>query len=61
MLKLTYISRLCDMVPLAASMEEDKGEFEQYKNQRRKILQQLMSQSNPPRQLSIESGPYTFQ
>jgi vesicle transport protein SEC22 len=63
MLRLTLIARVSDGLPLAASMEDDTEmrEFEDYKKQRKKILQQLQTFPTPPEKLSIESGPFNFQ
>ena len=63
MLKLTLISRVSDGLALAASMEDDTEmrELEDYKRQRKKILQQLQTFPTPPERLSIDSGPFNFQ
>ena len=61
MLKLTYIARLSDGLPLAAQMTHDSEipNVEKYKQQRKQIIKQL--QFNAPKNLTIESGPYNFQ
>ncbi|MNE97436.1 hypothetical protein D3C80_1957850 [compost metagenome] len=62
MLKLTYIARVSDGLALAASMEDDtERELEDYKKQRKKVIQQLASFPSPPEKLTIESGPFNFQ
>ncbi|KAG2391849.1 hypothetical protein C9374_013334 [Naegleria lovaniensis] len=83
MLKLTFIARLSDSLPLAESIDEKDGEddnitksgfsngkksnnvqpdpYEQYKNQRKKILEQLaLLGSNSNEKMSIDSGPMVF-
>lgn len=61
MFKLTSISRKSDNLALAAPMEDDEKELEEYKTQKKKILVQLSMQPNPPKHLTIASGPYNFQ
>ncbi|KAL0484019.1 vesicle transport protein SEC22 [Acrasis kona] len=61
MLKLTLIARLSDCLPLTESMEPTSdAEIEQYKKQRKNILQQLSSNPVPPEKLSVDSGNYAF-
>lgn len=45
MLKLTFIARLSDALPLVGSMEDDSSEdLKQYKQQQKQIITQLSQQ-----------------
>ncbi|EFC43355.1 predicted protein [Naegleria gruberi] len=60
MLKLTYIARISDSLPLAESIDEKEGDDE-INNQRKKIMEQLsLFGSNSNEKISIDSGSMVF-
>ena len=61
MILLTFIGRVTDGLPLAASIQEDEKtgrELVEYQNQAKQLLKRLTPRS--PQQCSLESGPYLF-
>jgi len=62
MLFMTWIARIGDGLPLAASIPEDeesgKGVMD-YQNQAKMLFRKLNQQS--PSKCTIETGPYLFQ
>ena len=62
MILLTFIGRVTDGLPLAASItlenEKTGRELVEYQNQAKQLLKKLSPRS--PQQCSLESGPYLF-
>ncbi|KAL7751878.1 SNAP receptor [Sorochytrium milnesiophthora] len=60
MVHATIIARLSDSLPLAASMDDERGDSDlnEYKNQAKHLLRKLSDQSET--RCSIESGAYVF-
>lgn len=61
MVRLTMISRVTDALPLAEGLDNDKElEFEQYKQQAKKLMKKMSQERQQDSRMSINSGKFSF-